>query len=1084
MNKPPSTPDPDALLAHSGWVRALARNLVVDPSAADDVEQQAWLTAMERPPSHGGNLRSWWGAVVRTAATKRWRDVARRQEVAGSSSLEDLESGVANPDAMAERLDTFGRLADAVAKLPEPYRSVIYLRYVEELSVREVAKQQRVQLATAQSHIHRGLEKLRVMLAENLGSQWRHRCLVFALPMQAAPWFTLGPAAILAMKTKTTLGVAAGLLALISLSVWQPWDYPEPEHQQTTADGLSSELIAEDDSADIALPEPEVEQANTTIIRTEQTSIAAADGEKSFHVLVLDGQSLEPAPGATVHLMDYALRNEEQDRILRKERPDNLTAVQRFGVEYQADEHGVATIPLPKGRYQLAAASSGERFAYHWSFEGPEEGESVELLLLPEAKLSVEVMDRAGHPVAGVKVGFEATRIDYAGFPAREVTTDENGRGIFRHLETEIAEHPERLCTFALLVPGATPQAFELRADTIAGSELKFTMPATGSVVVKAQKADGTPFGNGIPIILQVADDNARKTADGTAGHDIEDGFDPRLRYGVSTAYVRDGVATFTQVAVGAELAAATYDRGSMGYAVAIGNGPSSANEEAHMDLILQDRLKGVTLMLTGPNGAPLAAQSMSYTVSGVDENGSLFGYGSELSVEEGGVATIKLREQAENARSLFLTTNNGAGARFRKGEPQLSLGMLLMKDLSLDEGNQTWEVAHAAELLVAGQIVDQTGVPFANCPLVLSVTQQGDPTKVRLMDYWKVVTDEEGRFEIYAPQVVEGMAYKLSHRVEDHFIMRETPAIEFTPGQKNGVFTVARINRFAGRVVVDDVKDLLDMELRLVEGNPGEAGSIFYSLDLDPRNGRFQSRPISDKQYTLVARVRGTFQEIARLSQLHTLASFDGEDLLIPDWDLRGKLFRHSLHVTSSSGTSPSEITLRMSHDSDDLQFFASADYEFLSLQAVQPITVGAVGSRDQLVTISGELNVQLQDGFNVQVDFDTPLPSADGLQWRATLVEVRRPGQKGGISWDNLKWQKVSGKQAKFKAQASGNWAMLLRAAPTEGFDDKGFVGMYGNQDNVISVDVSDDDAQINASLNAQELERVMAEVLASEE
>ncbi|MCP4092755.1 MAG: hypothetical protein GY747_04830 [Planctomycetes bacterium] len=65
MNTPPSTPDSDALLAHSGWVRALARNLVVDPSAADDVEQQAWLTAMERPPTHGGNLRSWWGSWCR-----------------------------------------------------------------------------------------------------------------------------------------------------------------------------------------------------------------------------------------------------------------------------------------------------------------------------------------------------------------------------------------------------------------------------------------------------------------------------------------------------------------------------------------------------------------------------------------------------------------------------------------------------------------------------------------------------------------------------------------------------------------------------------------------------------------------------------------------------------------------------------------------------------------------------------------------------------------------------------------------------------------------------------------------------------
>lgn len=1084
MNTPPSTPDPDALLAHSGWVRALARNLVVDPSAADDVEQQAWLTAMERPPSHGGNLRSWWGAVVRTAATKRWRDVARRQETAGSGSLEDLESGVAKPDAIAERLDTFSRLTDAVGKLPEPYRSVIYLRYVEELSVREVAKQQSVPLATAQSHIHRGLEKLRVMLAENLGSQWRHRCLVFALPMQAAPWLTLGPAAILAMNSKTILGVAAGFLALISLSVWQPWDYSESDIDHTVVDASLENPAKDNDVTNIESTEPEVELANTTIMRTEQTPIAAADDVKLFHVLVLDGKDLKPAPGATVHLMDYALRNDEQDRILRRERPDNITAVQRFGVEYQADENGVATIPIPAGRYQLAAASSNERYAYHWSFDGPEINSSVELLLLPESMLSVEVKDAAGNPAAGVKIGFEATPIAYAGFAAREVTTDEKGRGIFRHLETEISEHPQRMCTFGLLVPGATPQAFEIRADAIDGSKLKFTMPATGTVVVKANKADGTPFGNGIPIILQVADQEARNSANGKPNTNPGQSFDARMRYGVSTAYVREGVATFTQVAIGAELAAATYDRGSMGYAVAVAKGPTSADEEVQMDLTLKDNLKSVTLLLTGANGAAQVPQSMSYTISGTDENGSFFGYGSTINVEDGGIATIKLRERAEKAQSLFISTNSREDSHFTKGKPRLDLGMLFIQDVSLDENNRTWEIPHAAELLVAGQIVDQAGTPFPDCPLVLSITQEGDPTKFRLMDRWNIVTDEQGHFEVYAPQAVEGMTYELSHKVEDHFIMRQTPAIDFTPGEKDGVFTVARINRFAGRLIVDDAKDLLGLELRLVEGVPGEAGSIYYPLDLDPRNGRFESRPVADKQYTLIARVVGTAQEIARLSQLHTLASSDGKDLVLPDWDLRGKLFRHHLRVTTSSGAEPSEVSLRMSHDRDDRQSFVTADYEFLSLQAVQSITVGAPGLRDQLVSISGELDVQLQEGFDVQIDFDSALPKADGLQWRATLIEVRRPGQKGGINWDRLQWQAVHGKGAQFKAPTSGNWAMLLRAAPVEGFNDQGSVGIYGSQDDVITVEINNADARINASLRLDELERVMAEVLASEE
>src|SRR5688500_12123146 len=68
----------DALLAHREWGRSLARRLTEDESRADDVEQQTWLTAIERPPRHARSLRGWLGAVVRTAARKARRSDMRR----------------------------------------------------------------------------------------------------------------------------------------------------------------------------------------------------------------------------------------------------------------------------------------------------------------------------------------------------------------------------------------------------------------------------------------------------------------------------------------------------------------------------------------------------------------------------------------------------------------------------------------------------------------------------------------------------------------------------------------------------------------------------------------------------------------------------------------------------------------------------------------------------------------------------------------------------------------------------------------------------------------------------------------------
>ena len=229
MTTSPSTPNFDALLAHSGWVRSLARSLVADSTTADDIEQQAWLTALERPPSHDRNLRSWWFTVVRSSAGKGWREQSRRREVEDELAAYGADSEAISPAGLAERLETFQRLAAAVAQLPEPYGAVIYLRYFEELPIREVARRQEVLVDTAQSRINTGLKHLRSALRQNLGAQWRQRCQVFALPMSAAPWYTAGSMAFVTAALKTPFGIAATVLALFSLVAWAPWEDDAPE---------------------------------------------------------------------------------------------------------------------------------------------------------------------------------------------------------------------------------------------------------------------------------------------------------------------------------------------------------------------------------------------------------------------------------------------------------------------------------------------------------------------------------------------------------------------------------------------------------------------------------------------------------------------------------------------------------------------------------------------------------------------------------------------------------------------------------------------------------------------------------------
>src|SRR5262249_60113810 len=69
---------PDRLLEHAGWVRSLARRLVRDAAAADDLAQQTFAAAIERPPSPDRPVRRWLAAVLRNFARQARRTESRR----------------------------------------------------------------------------------------------------------------------------------------------------------------------------------------------------------------------------------------------------------------------------------------------------------------------------------------------------------------------------------------------------------------------------------------------------------------------------------------------------------------------------------------------------------------------------------------------------------------------------------------------------------------------------------------------------------------------------------------------------------------------------------------------------------------------------------------------------------------------------------------------------------------------------------------------------------------------------------------------------------------------------------------------
>ena len=154
------SPYAQSLLDHAGWVRNLARKLVGDPNLADDLVQETWVKALQRPPT-GGNLRAWLASVLRNIVRQRHRADTRRQryETAGSSA----ESVPATSD-LVEQVATEKHIVEGVLGLDEPYRTAVLMRFYEDLPPRKIAASLGVPVSTVHTRITRGLEKLRSRL--------------------------------------------------------------------------------------------------------------------------------------------------------------------------------------------------------------------------------------------------------------------------------------------------------------------------------------------------------------------------------------------------------------------------------------------------------------------------------------------------------------------------------------------------------------------------------------------------------------------------------------------------------------------------------------------------------------------------------------------------------------------------------------------------------------------------------------------------------------------------------------------------------------------------------------------------------
>ncbi len=153
---------------HLKAAHSVALSRVSDPQDAEDVCQDAFITALEKldacqRPEH---FRAWFLTIVRNRA----HNVRKYQEVRGTQPLEHAGSAAnaSDPGRDADRARLRERLSEALGQLTHLQRQVVLKHDYEGWKHQEIGDQLGISAGASRFHLHAARRRLRKLL-EDLG---------------------------------------------------------------------------------------------------------------------------------------------------------------------------------------------------------------------------------------------------------------------------------------------------------------------------------------------------------------------------------------------------------------------------------------------------------------------------------------------------------------------------------------------------------------------------------------------------------------------------------------------------------------------------------------------------------------------------------------------------------------------------------------------------------------------------------------------------------------------------------------------------------------------------------------------------
>lgn len=373
----------ESLLAHADWVRALARHLVHDPQTADDIEQEVWRAALERPPHHAENPRGWLAAAARNAARALKRGEGRRTR---RETLAARPEALPSSAQLIEEAELSRELAGIVLQLDEPYRTTILLRYIRDLTIEEIASAQDTPRETIRTRQRRALELLRQRLDATHGGR-------AAWTAAFAPLVRVESSPVLVGSGYAGLAWALAAL-LLTTGVWLAW--PKQESAPPLAALPTPEATGDEDTSRLEAPSvPRPDRVDASVGQPRPPAPGpeglAAPRESGAEVLgrVID-VSGRPLAGVELVMTPKYAAHLEGDVVVVPEPPhlEDGTRVEELGVDVVGTVYGgESRVPI-SAREREAIQQSPEILQAYVTQLGGAPGLREALLGLPQPRVT------------------------------------------------------------------------------------------------------------------------------------------------------------------------------------------------------------------------------------------------------------------------------------------------------------------------------------------------------------------------------------------------------------------------------------------------------------------------------------------------------------------------------------------------------------------------------------------------------------------------------------------------------------------------------------------------------------------------